>query len=85
MHLQPGDIVIHPSNNTNFLPVSDYWIRLVRTSRIRTTAYIATMNTALRAGYYTDQGGLLPFVIGAVPDEEFLYLEVQEPKASGMK
>jgi 4-amino-4-deoxy-L-arabinose transferase-like glycosyltransferase len=71
----PKDIIVIPSNNTN---IERTWLD-ERAVPLRTVLqftpcrWLATMESSRGAGFYTDRGGPLPYVIGPVGPEKYSF------------
>ncbi len=69
-HVRPGDVVAAPNHNTNLvdLPWQDFDRR--EPVRVPVTCLMATMRSAMGAGFYADTFGPLPFVAGQAPEQK---------------
>lgn len=67
--LSRGDVVAVPSNNANLvkLPAQDFERR--DTIRVPIRSFMATQQPKMRAGFYADVFGPLPYAVGVVPDQ----------------
>jgi hypothetical protein len=70
LHLQAGDLIATPSQNTNLRQLD-----LQKTAPLETVTTpvgfcLATGSTALGAGFYGSSVGPLPFAFGPVPPEK---------------
>jgi 4-amino-4-deoxy-L-arabinose transferase-like glycosyltransferase len=74
--LAPGDRVAIPIDNANVvaLPADAVVHRAIRDFPV--LPFLATLNPHLRAGFYLDEWGSLPFAFGRVPPERYVLLEV---------
>jgi len=72
-----GDLVILPLNNTNRY-LNPKLFTLVEKLDREACSWLATMNKFIRAGFYSDIWGPLPFVWGTVPQETYLIYRVGE-------
>jgi hypothetical protein len=77
--LDPGDVVVIPSNNTNRFALPAASFALVDVVRVASAGWLATMSVPLGAGFYADAWGPLPFAVGAVPHEEYYVLAAARP------
>lgn len=66
-----GDIVVVPRNNTNLIPLDQRYFKLVEILELPLSSFAATMNSDLRAGFYSDVWGALPFKLGNEPPEQY--------------
>jgi hypothetical protein len=71
----PGDVIVTPTTNTNIYPLRNS--RSPDIIEMPTTRWLATMNTANAAGFYSDVFGPLPFALGTIPAERFFIVEVR--------
>jgi hypothetical protein len=71
MHAQlnPGDLVVTPSNNTNVLPASPDKTRPLQTCSQSGSPWLATVSQPLGACFYASVMGPLPFAFGSAPPE----------------
>lgn len=74
--LAPGDRVAIPIDNANVvaLPADAVVHRAIRDFPV--FPFLATLSPHLRAGFYLDDWGPLPFAFGRVPPERYVLLEV---------
>jgi 4-amino-4-deoxy-L-arabinose transferase-like glycosyltransferase len=74
--LAPGDRVAIPIDNANVvaLPADAVVHRAIRDFPV--LPFLATLSPPLRAGFYLDDWGPLPFAFGRVPPERYVLLEV---------
>ena len=83
-HVQSGDIVIAPANNTNIVPMDIYPFKHIETLEKQGGKWTSTMNVLTGAGFYSSEFGPLPFVFCKTPPEYFdiyrVKLEPQENK-----
>jgi 4-amino-4-deoxy-L-arabinose transferase-like glycosyltransferase len=77
--LRPGDVVAVPGLNSNVYPMPPERTRVLETFDLPTLGWLATMNLGVGAGFYTDEGGPLPFAVGPVQPERFAVLEIRQP------
>jgi 4-amino-4-deoxy-L-arabinose transferase-like glycosyltransferase len=78
----PGDIVIIPDNSTNAIAVPLPPARKIATIQQRTCRWLAVMDSAVGAGFYSASWGPLPYAFGTVPPENYeiwLYPETVSP------
>ena len=76
--LVPGDVVAIPrANNTNLYPIPPEWISFREVIDVPSTGWIATVNSRIGAGFYSDVSGPLPFAFGLVKPEQFIILDVR--------
>jgi len=68
-----GDLLVIPHNNTNVVrePKLPEWASSQETLTFPISTGVATMNSALGAGFYSDVWGPLPFAFGTTPAEEY--------------
>lgn len=68
-HLSRGDVVAIPSNNCNLvkLPAQDFALR--ETIRVPIRSFVSTQQPKMRAGFYSDVFGPMPYAVGPVPDQ----------------
>ena len=78
INLAPGDIVIHPENNTAVVPLPPGSVRRID-GREYAVFPLATTTLPGRAGFYSDVFGPLPFFIGPVPRERYHVGVVERP------
>jgi len=70
-----GDIVITPSDNTNMFPLPEKkFFDLAGAYKITPSRWLSTLNTSTGAGFYSSRWGPLPFVVGSVPESEYVVL-----------
>ena len=70
-----GDIVITPSDNTNMFPLPEKnFFDLAGAYKIAPSRWLSTLNTSTGAGFYSSRWGPLPFVVGSVPESEYIVL-----------
>jgi hypothetical protein len=71
-----GDIFVVPKNNTGRRYLGPDLA--IQKDNIRFVAHpwIATMSLQAGAGFYADAWGVLPFVFGPAPDEEYVVFEL---------
>jgi hypothetical protein len=68
---RPGDLMILPFNNTNLKPIPENTAERIAIIEVPVSPCIATMSRTVRAGFYTDVVGPLPFSFGSVPGEGY--------------
>jgi 4-amino-4-deoxy-L-arabinose transferase-like glycosyltransferase len=68
---RPGDLMVLPFNNTNLKPIPENTFERIAVMEFPVFPWMASMNRALGAGFYTDIVGPLPFAFGAVPPEKY--------------
>jgi len=71
-----GDFLVVPDNNTNVYAPPKESASLVETLEVPSSRWIATMRRDLGAGFYADEWGPLPFVVGKVPPERYQIFRV---------
>jgi len=70
--LSPGDIVILPLNNSHVYSLtSQNSLGIIDELRVPSARGLATMDSSLGAGFYSDFWGSLPFALGTVRDERY--------------
>jgi len=74
--LAPGEILIVPSNNSNLVTPDASDVENVAVLEFPACAWLSTVHAATGAGFY-GAGGLLPFVFGPVPVEEYFVCRVR--------
>jgi hypothetical protein len=83
--LTVGDYLIFPENNTNVphLLVAD----AVKVEELRVSLHplATTMRAEGRAGFYSSQGGQIPFAIGWFPDEKYRIMQVMPSDLSRLR
>lgn len=67
----PGDIVIIPDNSTNAIAVPIPPAHKIDTIQQRTCRWLAVMDSAAGAGFYSASWGPLPYAFGTVPPENY--------------
>jgi hypothetical protein len=76
--LQPGDLLVIPSNSNNLSLPSDGDVEPTGTYEFEVCSWLSTVHAATGAGFY-GATGLLPFVFGPVPTEQYFVLRVLRP------
>lgn len=71
---QSGDFIVLPLNNTNLHPIPRETVERLFTTEIPAVPWVITLSRASDAGFYTDQGGPLPFAFGVVRDQKYYIL-----------
>ena len=74
--LAVGDRVAIPIDNANVVPLPADAVVHRSIQDFRVLPFLATLNPHLRAGFYLDDWGPLPFAFGRVPPERYVLLEV---------
>jgi hypothetical protein len=69
--VEPGDVVIIPSDNTNIFSLPEDMFKLVQVHAIAPFRWLSTFNYSTGAGFYSSAFGPLPFVLGPVPNVEY--------------
>jgi len=70
--LSSGDLVIVPDNNSYPFKIPEARVQWIRDLSFTPCRWMATMRMRpVGAGYYSSGWGSLPFVFGAVPDEQY--------------
>jgi 4-amino-4-deoxy-L-arabinose transferase-like glycosyltransferase len=77
--LQPGDILVLPSNNTNISPPPLDSAELLEIIRLKPCSWLTTMHSVVGAGFYAADWGPLPFAFGRVPAEEYTVIRMTKP------
>ncbi len=67
-----GDLMVFSTSNTNIINFKEVNLLKDFTLFVPISRWGSTMSTALGAGFYTHQWGVLPFSFGKVPDETYL-------------
>jgi hypothetical protein len=75
-HLAAGDRVAIPVGNVNVVPLPSDAVVHRSVLDVPVLRFLATLSPALRAGFYLDEAGPLPFAFGRVPSERYVLLEV---------
>jgi len=72
---RPKDVIVIPSNNTNIKRacLQGKAEPLREVLQFAPCRWLATMKFSLGAGFYTDRGGPLPYVIGPVTPEKYSF------------
>ena len=81
--LAPGDLIVIPGTNTNITPLPPDWYTVRKSVYVPASQWIATVNVANGAGFYSDEAGALPFALGRVDPEQYILLDVRQPRPSG--
>lgn len=76
--LSPGDRILVPEKSTNVFQLPVEAVRIESTARYEPLSWLATMDSAVGAGFYSDTWGPLPFAIGSVPARSYLVLVAVE-------
>jgi 4-amino-4-deoxy-L-arabinose transferase-like glycosyltransferase len=74
-----GDWIVQPDDNYGRFAMPPNTTRERAVFQIPTSQWATTMHRMLGAGFYSNRKGPLPFTFGAVPDSEYLVLEVINP------
>ena len=74
--LVPGDRVAIPIDNANVVPLPADAVVHRAIQDFGVFPFLATLSPHLRAGFYLDDWGPLPFAFGRVPPERYVLLEV---------
>jgi tetratricopeptide (TPR) repeat protein len=69
--LQPGDLLIIPSNNTNLVMPHGPTLHFIKGEQLTACRWLATMDRSLGAGFYSNVWGPVPFAFGITHPEEF--------------
>ena len=69
--LAAGEIMIMPSNNSNLVTPNADDVENIAVLELPTCKWLSTVHAATGAGFY-GAGGLLPFVFGPVPVEQYV-------------
>ena len=77
LQLLSGDTVAVPLGNSFLFPLPAEQVSLVRTYESLPTKWVALMNHAVGAGYYSDGWGPLPFVFGPAVSEKYLVFQTR--------
>jgi 4-amino-4-deoxy-L-arabinose transferase-like glycosyltransferase len=77
--LQPGDILVVPSNNSNVDWPKPGDVELLRVFKLRVFSWLNTMRIGSGAGFYAEDYGPLPFVVGPALPESYTVFEVSRP------
>jgi 4-amino-4-deoxy-L-arabinose transferase-like glycosyltransferase len=74
--LAPGDRVAIPTDNANVIALPADAVVHRSVMDLPVLPFLATLSPHLRAGFYLDDWGPLPFAFGRVPPERYVLLEV---------
>lgn len=75
--LRKGDIIIIPLNNSNIKQPRRDKFQFVGKEQLMTSCrWIGTMQGSIGSGFYADVWGPLPFAVGTVPPEKYLFFMV---------
>jgi hypothetical protein len=77
--LQPGDILVIPSNNSNMDWPKPGEVGLLKEFKLRVFPWLSTMCLGSGAGFYAADYGPLPFVAGAALPESYTVFQVLRP------
>jgi hypothetical protein len=73
-----GDILVVPEENSSaYKPEASSAVRLVETIEVPSSRWISTMRSG--AGFYADDYGPVPFVLGEVPRERYMIFRASLP------
>jgi hypothetical protein len=67
----PGEIMIVPSNNTDFIRYDSKFFDPLQELQFPVCPCLATMQEQVGAGFYSGIWGPMPFVFGPTPMEEY--------------
>ncbi len=81
--VRDGDIVILPMNNSSVRGLAPHLTTRIRTIEVPVTAGVATGSPLLGAGFYSHVFGPLPFVVGPVPTQEFIFYLIDRKGVAG--
>jgi hypothetical protein len=76
LRLAPNEAIVVPLQNSYLFHLPDDRVVHESTYRAKGAPWLSTMSAKLGAGYYSDGWGPLPFVFGAVPEEEYKVFRV---------
>ncbi len=79
VHCEVGDWIVQPDDNYGGFAMPPETTRERGVLRVPACPWATTMHRLLGAGFYSNRKGPLPFTFGAVPDGEYLLLEVVKP------
>jgi hypothetical protein len=79
VHCAIGDWIVQPDDNYGRFAMPPETTRERTVLQVPTSRRVTTMHRLLGAGFYSNRKGPLPFTFGAVPDGEYLLLEVVKP------
>jgi 4-amino-4-deoxy-L-arabinose transferase-like glycosyltransferase len=79
VHCEVGDWIVKPDDNYGGFAMPPETTRERGVLRVPACRWATTMHRQLGAGFYSNRMGPLPFTFGAVPDSEYLVLEVVKP------
>jgi 4-amino-4-deoxy-L-arabinose transferase-like glycosyltransferase len=80
-HLEPGDIVITPTNNTLTSRFPEDHVRLLERVDFPAVSWVGIFSMPLAAGFYTSIWGALPYAFGPAPPETYRVQSVAKPLA----
>lgn len=81
VRLQPRDIVVTPSLNTNLVVLPGWAMHELETFEIPAGVGVTTLSPERGAGFYAALYGPLPFAFGPVPPERYTVARVARPLA----
>lgn len=85
-YLSRGDVVAVPSNNTNLVVLPQQDFERCETIRLPIGSFAATLQPRMRASFYADVFGPMPYAVGAVPDQRVdIYVVRRNLAISGAK
>ena len=76
LQFRSGDLAVEPSNNTQVLKFGEL-AEPIEVIRLRTNAWVTTVNVRMGAGFHSSEFGPLPFVFGPVPAEEYQVVRIK--------
>jgi 4-amino-4-deoxy-L-arabinose transferase-like glycosyltransferase len=79
MHCAVGDWIVKPDDNYGRFAMPKETTRDRSVLLVPSSRWVTTMHRLQGAGFYSNHKGPLPFTFGAVPDSEYLLLEVVKP------
>jgi hypothetical protein len=77
--LQPGDILVVPSNNSNAMPPPAEDAELLETKEFAAFPWLSTMQHDKGAGFHDADYGPLPFVAGPMPSGKYSIYKILKP------
>jgi hypothetical protein len=83
--LQPGDVVVIPSNNVQIQGLQPQFIASQESFAMPMNDWVTTISWQLGAGFYSSYWGPNPYSIGSVPSETYQILHIGGQQKSEVK
>lgn len=80
---EPGDIIVVPDNNTVSFDLPGELLVPLEIIALKPCRRLTTMSPELKAGFYSDVWGMLPFAFGPVPEERYFIVAVKDRLPAG--